>query len=181
MDNVVHQLKDNQDGTNWLDENFKKKLEKVSEKDAFVRPIPEIHSIAELVAHILIWRVEGIKKLQGIKSTITINSSENWRTNDELKKIGWEKLKTDLFNSQTKLIELIENKSDDYLENNDCMLGYSYKYLVDGLIHHNIYHLGHGFSHDRHVLGTQTLPGIRSAICTGLLKRESRDNYTKIW
>lgn len=31
INNVVHQLKDNQDGNNWLDENFKKKLEKVNE------------------------------------------------------------------------------------------------------------------------------------------------------
>lgn len=142
INNVVHQLKDNQDGNNWLDENFKKKLEKVNEENAFVRPIPEIHSIAELVAHILIWRVEGIKKLQGMKSNITMNSPENWRANDELKKIGWKKLKNDLFNAQTELVELIENESDNYLENNDYVPGYSYKYLIDGLIHHDIYHLG---------------------------------------
>ncbi|WP_428740467.1 DinB family protein [Tenacibaculum sp.] len=140
--NAITQLKNNQDGSNWLDENFKKKLENVTEKNAFIRPIPEIHSVAELVAHILIWRIEGIKKLQGIKSNVTMNSPENWRTNDELEKIGWETLKTDLFNSQTELINLLENKSDDYLENNDYVPGYSYKYLVDGLIHHDIYHMG---------------------------------------
>jgi hypothetical protein len=32
MDNVAHQLKDNRDGTNGLDENFKKKREEVSKK-----------------------------------------------------------------------------------------------------------------------------------------------------
>lgn len=140
--NVVQQLKNNQDGGNWLDENFKKTIEQVNEKNAFVRPVAEVHSVAELVAHILIWRVEGIKKLQGIQSTVTMNSPQDWRTNDELKKIGWERLKADLFNSQTELIELIENKSDDYLEQNDCVPGYSYKYLIDGLIQHDIYHLG---------------------------------------
>lgn len=140
--NYVEQLKTNLEGDNWLDENFKKKLEKISEENAFIRPIPEIHSIAELVAHILIWRVEGIKKLQGIKSNVTINSPENWRTNEELQKIGWGKLKADLFNSQMELIELLESKSDEYLEENKYAPDYSYKYLVEGLIQHDIYHLG---------------------------------------
>lgn len=142
INNAVQQLKDNQDGTNWLDENFKKKLEEVNEVNAFVRPLPEIHSVAELVAHILIWRVQAIKRLQGIESNMTMNSPENWRANDELKKIGWKKLKTDFFDSQIELIELIKNNSDDYLESNDYVSGYSYKYLVEGLIHHDIYHLG---------------------------------------
>jgi uncharacterized damage-inducible protein DinB len=140
--NYIEQLKTTLEGDNWLDENFKKKLEKISEENAFIRPIPEIHSIAELVAHILIWRVEGIKKLQGIKSNVTINSPKNWRTNEELQKIGWEKLKTDLFNSQKGLIELLESKSDEYLEENNYASEYSYKYLVEGLIQHDIYHLG---------------------------------------
>lgn len=140
--NTVQQLMDNQDGNNWLDENFKKKLENVNVENAFVKPIPEVHSIAELVGHILTWRVEGIKKLQGFKSNVTEQSPENWRSNEELKEIGWERLKTDLFNSQIELIDLMGDKSDNYLESNDYVPGYSYKYLVEGLIHHDIYHLG---------------------------------------
>lgn len=142
LTNLVQQLKDNMEGDSWLDENFKKKLDEVNEKEAFIRPIPEVHSVAELVAHILIWRIEGVKKLQGEKSKITSESPENWRGNDELKKIGWKKLKNDLFESQKKLIELTENKSDDFLLKNDYVPGYSYKYLLEGLIHHDIYHLG---------------------------------------
>ena len=142
INNFVQQLKDNQNGNNWLDENFNKKLETVVDNNAFVRPIPELHSIAELVGHILTWRIEGIKKLQGQKSKITMHSPENWRTNEELKQIGWEKLKTDLFETQHELIALLDGKSDDFLEQNDYVPGYSYKYLVEGLIHHDIYHLG---------------------------------------
>ncbi len=140
--NFVQQLRNNQDGDSWLDESFKKKLEKVNSKDAFVRPVSGVHSIGELVAHILTWRVEGIKKLQGMKSTVTMHSPENWRTNDELRKIGWEQLKADLYTSQTDLINLLEHKSDSFLTDNDYVPGYSYKYLVEGLIHHDIYHLG---------------------------------------
>jgi len=139
---LVRQLQDVQDGSNWLDENFKKKLTGISEYEAFIRPIPEVHSVAELVAHLLIWRSEGIKKLQGHKSNVTIDSPENWRSNSELKEMGWDKLRNDFFASQLELIGLIKNHDDHYLFENEYVPGYSYYYLAEGLIQHDIYHLG---------------------------------------
>jgi len=139
--NFVQQLQDIQGKENWLDENFKKKIDKISEKQAFTRPIAEIHSVAELVSHILVWRSESIKELKGKKKNLTIDSPENWQTNDQLKIMGWEKLKTALYESQMELIELIKDKIDDYLEN-EYMDGYSFKYLIEGLVHHDLYHLG---------------------------------------
>lgn len=108
--NFVQQLKDIQDEENWLDENFKNKIDKISEEQAFTRPIPEIHSVAELVSHILVWRKESIRKLKGMKKNLTIDSPENWQTNDYL--------------------------DNEYLD------GYSFKYLIEGLVHHDLYHLG---------------------------------------
>jgi len=49
INNAVDQLEENQNGGSWLDENFRKKLEAINEENAFVRPIPEIHSVAELM------------------------------------------------------------------------------------------------------------------------------------
>ena len=39
-------------------------------------------------------------------------------------------------------MNLLADKTDAYLEENDYVPSYSYKYLVEGLIHHDIYHLG---------------------------------------
>ncbi len=139
---ATHQLACNFEGDSWLDEYFIKKIQHVTEENAFIRPIPELHSVAELIGHLLIWRSEGIKKLQGQAPTITSNSPENWRSNEELKEIGWQKLKLDFQNSQRDLIALLKDKSDSFLENNDYVPGYSYKYLLDGLIQHDTYHLG---------------------------------------
>lgn len=139
---IIRQLQDNLDGNNWLDESFKKKIEGIDEKLVFYRPIPEVHSVAELIGHITIWRTESMKKLQGIESSLTMESPENWRTNEELRKIGWQKLKSDLFSSQIDLINMIKNRTDKYLEQNHYAPGYSYHYIIEGLIHHDIYHLG---------------------------------------
>lgn len=38
-------------------------------------------------------------------------------------------------------MELIENEPDDFLER-EYVDGYKFKYLLEGLIHHDLYHLG---------------------------------------
>lgn len=64
--NIVAQFQDIQEQELWLDENFKKKINNLPAGMAFIRPLPELHSVAELVHHILIWRKESILKLKGL-------------------------------------------------------------------------------------------------------------------
>ncbi len=139
--NIVAQFQDIQEQELWLDENFKKKIDTLPERLAFERPLPELHSVAELISHILVWRKESILKLKGQHSNLTMESPENWATNDVLKKKGWEKIKSDFYQSQKDIIKLIENETDDFLERK-YLDGYKFKYLIEGLIHHDLYHLG---------------------------------------
>ena len=142
VENIIAQLKNIQNGKTWYDDNLENKIEPISETQAFERPIPEIHSVAELIAHILVWRIHAIKLLQGQKSDLSVESPENWRSNEELKKIGWKRLKADLGESQAGLIAFLTDKDDDYLENNEYKPNHNFKYLIEGIIHHDLYHLG---------------------------------------
>lgn len=141
IQNTILQLQDVQDQENWLDENFEKKIGSVEDDEVFKRPLPELHSVAELISHVLVWRIETIRKLKNMDSKLTVDSPENWRTNDELKEIGWKNLKNKFFQSLHTLIEILEGKDDTFLDkryrNKD-----SFKYLIEGLIHHDLYHLG---------------------------------------
>ncbi len=139
--NIIAQFQDIQEQELWLDENFKKKMDHLPEDLAFKRPFPELHSVAEIISHIYVWRKETILKLNGKSSHLTIESAENWLTNDRLERKGWETLKSEFYNSQKEIIELIEKETDDYLEK-ECTDGYKFKYLLEGLIHHDLYHLG---------------------------------------
>lgn len=139
--NIVGQFRDIQEQELWLDENFKKKIGNLPEKLAFERPLPELHSVAELISHILVWRKESILKLKGLSSMLTMESPKNWLTNEALQKKGWEKLKSEFYQSQEDIIELIENETDEYLER-EYTDGFKFKYLLEGLIHHDLYHLG---------------------------------------
>src|SRR5690606_13343527 len=141
IQNIILQLQDVQEQENWLDENFKNKIGCVTDDKVFNRPLPELHSVAELISHVLVWRIETMRKLKNMDAKLTVDSPENWRTNDELMAIGWTNLKDDFFQSLYTLIDILADKDDTFLSEryrND----YSFKYLIEGLIHHDLYHLG---------------------------------------
>lgn len=142
VENIIVQLGDIQNGKTWYGDNLENKIEPISETLAFERPIPGVHSVAELISHIWVWRMHAIKLLQGQKSNLNVESPENWRSNEELKKIGWKRLKADLGESQAELIAFLTDKDDTFLENNEYKPNHNFKYLIEGIVHHDLYHLG---------------------------------------
>lgn len=142
INDIIRQLEEVMNADIWLDENFDKKLGQVSEDEVFIRPIPEIHSVAELISHLHEWRLETISRLKGNKQGFVEDDPRNWRTNDELKAVGWENLKRNFYESQQQLIDFLATKDDDYLEEKYPHYTYNYKYLAQGMIHHDMYHLG---------------------------------------
>lgn len=142
INDYIQQLQDVLGADIWLDENFDKKLSQVNKEEIFVRPIPEIHSIAELISHLHEWRQETLSRLKGNKQGFVENDPRNWRTNDELKSSGWEILKRNFYESQQQLIDFLKQKNDAYLEEKYPHYDYTNKYLVQGMVQHDAYHLG---------------------------------------
>ena len=139
--NIIRQLHEIQEGSLWFDQCFKDKIEGLSESEVYTRPIPQIHSVAEHVSHMLEWRKECILRFEG-KRTDLMNSPMDWKKNTELETIGWTNLKTAFYNSRNELIHLIENHDDTYLKTKFLDTDYNFHYLMEGIIHHDLYHLG---------------------------------------
>jgi uncharacterized damage-inducible protein DinB len=141
INNIIRQLNEIQEGSLWFDQNFKEKLESVSDSDAFIQPIPQLHSVAEHVSHMLEWRKECVQRYHGLKTDL-MNSLADWKDNAELSKIGWTNLKNALYQSRHELIHLLENQDDTYLETKFLDTDYDFRYLIEGIIQHDLYHLG---------------------------------------
>ena len=141
IDHYIQLLSDVQDGTPWIDETFAKKIDGISEAEAFTRPLPEIHSVAELLSHLIVWRRVITDSLRGKAYVSVFDSPKNWKTNDELKKSGWEKLKQEFYSSQKEIRSILEHENDAWLSK-VYSEGSKLKYLLDGLVAHDIYHLG---------------------------------------
>ena len=139
--NIVRQLHQIQEGSLWFDQCFKDKIDRLSDSEALTRPIPQVHSVAEHISHMLEWRKECMIRFKGLKTEL-MNSPDDWKDNTELSKTGWTELKNAFYNSQSELIRLMESQDDSYLETKFLDTDYNFHYLIEGIIHHDLYHLG---------------------------------------
>jgi hypothetical protein len=138
----IKQLKQLYNGGSWQGESFKEKLKPINEKKAFARPLPDIHSVAELVWHCIYWRTTLIKNMQGEKGYRDATVDQlNFLPLDELQSKGWKNLRNELEQSQQILIELLSVQTDSFLLT-EFKKDHLFESLVEGIIHHDIYHLG---------------------------------------
>ena len=146
IENIINQLREVQEANIWIGTNYTKKLDVVNEDEAFVRPHPELHSVAEIISHLTVWRKETILKIETGKGRITDDAKENWLDNNKLREIGWDKIRADYKNSLSELIQLLEMKEDAFLQekyfDNDFKDYYAYRFVINGMLHHDLYHLG---------------------------------------
>ena len=141
INNIIRQLNEIQDGSLWFDQCFKDKIDGLPDEEAFKRPIPEVHSVAEHISHIIEWRKECLLRFKGQRTDL-MNSPDDWKDNDELFKIGWHNLKGTFYQSTFTLIDVLQNHDDDYLETKFVDTNYNFHYLIEGIIQHDLYHLG---------------------------------------
>lgn len=146
IQSIVDQLKDVQSGKLWMGGNYERKLAQVDEVSAFKRPIKDLHSVAEIISHLTLWRKETLLKVKTGEGSKTDECEENWLDNDALQRVGWQSLLQEYQNTLTELIELLATKDDRFLEEKyygtDFKGDYPYSFVLQGMLHHDIYHLG---------------------------------------
>ena len=146
IQNIIHQLEEIQKGKPWIGSTFEGMLSPLTEEAYFKRPLPDFHSIAEIIQHLTLWRSEAILKIRTGKGSKTDDCEENWLPLEQLKAIGWAKIKSSYDTTLSDLTELLRQKSDDFLNqqyyDTDFKGFYSYSWLLNGMIQHDVYHLG---------------------------------------
>lgn len=139
--NLLRQLHEIQDGSRWFDQCFKEKVDSLSEADALTRPNPHVHSVAEHISHIVAWRKECLLRFAGQRTDL-MNSADDWKDSTALREIGWPTVKNLFYESTVTLIHALENQDDAYLETRFQDTDYNFHYLIEGIIQHDLYHLG---------------------------------------
>ncbi len=141
INNIIRELNEIQEGSLWFDQSFKEKLDLLPEEIAFAKPLPQVHCVAEHVAHMLAWRKECLLRYNGQRTEL-MNGPEDWKDNESLRKTGWNHLKQALYDSRIDLIKLFDGKDDTYLDTPFPDTEYNNHYLIEGILQHDIYHLG---------------------------------------
>lgn len=142
INKYILQLEQLYHGGSWQAESFTEKLKGIDEATAFAAPVPGVHSVGEVIWHCIYWRTVLIKRFQG-NHTYREETMQNLNfvPADELKKKGWETLKAEFEKSQGELIGLLRANNDSFLLE-EYQPGYSYDHHLEGIVQHDIYHLG---------------------------------------
>ena len=146
IQHIIQQYQEIQQGKPWIGSTYTSKMSQIDENDFFKRPIEDLHSIAEIISHLTLWRKETILKIQTGKGSKTDDCEENWLSNDKLESLGWQYIKSEYDKTLTDLIDLLQSKDDTFLNeeyyDTDFKGYYSYSFIINGMLHHDLYHLG---------------------------------------
>ena len=143
IQSYITQLTELFSGEPWIEETFESKLKELPEDLAFSKPKEDIHSVGEILSHLIVWRKEILQRVKEKKSpSVTMESSDNWKKLETLKQDGLFQLLNEFNESQELLIEFLKTKTDSFLSTKDNFKNVSFDYYIRGLIHHDAYHLG---------------------------------------
>lgn len=121
----------------WHGPSVKEVLKDITAELAEKR-LPNTHSINELVAHMISWRLYVIHRLEG-NNSFTVTDEMNFP-----KGKNWEALLEELEETQEKLLQAVE-KFPVYKLNELVPVSeqnYTFNTLINGIIHHDVYHAG---------------------------------------
>lgn len=146
MENIIQQLEAVQKGKLWIGSTFSSTFSQVDENSVFERPLEDLHSVAEIISHLTLWRKETLLKIKTGKGSKTDDCEENWLSNEKLRILGWAKIRSEYDRTLLELIGLLKTKDDDFLDeryyDTDFKGNYSYRFVIEGMLHHDLYHLG---------------------------------------
>ncbi|MDR5591512.1 DinB family protein [Christiangramia sp. SM2212] len=141
---IIRSLSEIFEGEPWYGDSVMRKLENVPYVIGYKTCIPESHSVAQIVGHLISWKLYAVEKLKGNDAyNIKIDSPDDWPKIEVHSQEEWEDLKRRLVAAQSKIYELLNEKKDDsYLEEKVSGKDYHFGYLLNGIIQHDIYHIG---------------------------------------
>jgi len=138
---INSQLKRAQEGQAWHGPSLRELLDGVTAEQAGARPIPNAHSIWELVKHIITWEQIARRRLEG-ESQIEIPDEINFPPVTDTGEAAWQATLQSLEASHRSLREGIKKIDDAKLEEIAPGTSFSIYFLLHGVVQHNLYHAG---------------------------------------
>ncbi len=132
---IINTLKHTYEKNAWHGPAVLETLSDISAKDA-LKKIGDSHSIIELVAHMVAWRNYVTEKLKG-NAGYELSDEQNFP-----KVTGWKQVLAQLAQSQQNLIEALEETPDERLNKKVPNREFKFYTMLQGIIHHDLYHLG---------------------------------------
>jgi uncharacterized damage-inducible protein DinB len=125
----------------WYGRAVYEMLDEIDPAIVYKKPNKQ-HSLAELLYHMITWADFTLHRIKGDKEKDMAAFEElDWREIDP-KIHTWKKGLTEFKAIHKEIIRLLNEKDDAFLKEMVDYRKYNFRFLLNGLIQHNIYHIG---------------------------------------
>ena|ERR1022692_1124866 len=126
----------------WYGKSVYAILEEAGTGNVYKHQDQASHSLIELLYHLITWAEFTLSSLKNEElENIESLESLDWRAIDPIE-LTWEKGFAQFKTANEKIIDLLQTKDDSFLEENAHFRKYNFRFLLNGLIQHHIYHAG---------------------------------------
>ena len=142
IDKLVFQLDNVVNGTPYYGDSVNQIIDLITSEQAN-NSINEGHSIAQIIKHMLAWRLYAIEHLKdNVDYDIELGSDMDWPDIIINSPSEWDELKEEFKQSHETLIELLKAKDDNWLSTKLPRKEFSYNFMLKGIMQHDLYHIG---------------------------------------
>ena len=141
IQSIIRRIETVNSGEPWFGRAVYSILEEVDPKKVHIRPNNTQHSLAELLYHMNTWADFTLKRLEKNKiNNLAASEKLDWRVINP-KVHTWKKGVAEFKAIHKKIIFLLNKKDDDFLLEIVDYRKYNYRFLINGMVEHTIYHL----------------------------------------
>ena len=142
LQSIIRNLEKVNTGQPWYGRAVYEMLEEIDTAIVYKKPNDNSYSLAELLYHMITWADFTLKRIEGDKEKDMAAFEElDWREiNPRIH--TWEKGISEFKGIHKKIVELLNEKDDKFLGDIVDYRKYNFRFLLNGLIQHNIYHIG---------------------------------------
>jgi uncharacterized damage-inducible protein DinB len=137
---IADQLRRAFDGGAWHGPALLELLEDMDAARAAARPLPDVHSIWELVLHIAVWDAVACRRLSGEKCQPT--GTANFPPVAKPTAAAWRKAVGEARRTHAVLVKTVATLPGSRLHDRVPGKRYDFYHLLHGVVQHELYHSG---------------------------------------
>jgi uncharacterized damage-inducible protein DinB len=131
------------EGNAWHGDSVLELLADVNAKTAAARPIPNAHSIWEILLHVAAWD-DAVRRRTG-GTAVSLTGEENFPPAKDTSEAAWRQAIDSVKNGHNELIKAVAAFPDSRLQEQvpgKTQSYYNFFYMFSGIVQHELYHAG---------------------------------------
>ena len=131
------------EGEAWHGDSVLEILEDIDAKTAAAKPVPNAHSIWEILLHIAAWDGAIIRRAHG--KVVKLSDAENFPAVADHRETAWQAAISKVKSKHEELVKTVAAFPDSRLEEQvpgKTESYYNFYYMFSGIVQHELYHAG---------------------------------------